>query len=310
MKQLIFITIFFGLSVQIIFCQNNTIPTNGKVGIGTLTPEGKALNVVGTSTIGPTDDLNNAWSLIGTPTLGIGIDDNQITQAGDHLYLGAKSGTIRFKTLTFDRGVVDESGNFGFGTINPVGRVEIRSVGTLAGLFQPSKSYLNITDGTNSMLIDPNEFVGSGQLYFASTTGDVAIFKTIQRPGSFDIMTIKSNGSVAIGTKTTGNHRLAVEGSIGAREVNVSLNSWPDYVFRDNYDLISLDDLEEFINAHQHLPEVPSEQDVLAVGIDVGEMNALLLKKIEELSLYLIQEHELNKDLLNRIEIIESKLND
>ena len=96
-------------------------------------------------------------------------------------------------------------------------------------------------------------------------------------------MTINSSGKVGIGTKTTGNHRLAVEGSIGAREVNVNLNSWPDYVFKDKYDLISLDDLKEFINSHQHLPEIPSEQDVLAAGIDVGEMNALLLKKIEEL---------------------------
>ncbi|MBQ52932.1 MULTISPECIES: hypothetical protein [Leeuwenhoekiella] len=123
-------------------------------------------------------------------------------------------------------------------------------------------------------------------------------------------MTINSSGKVGIGTKTTGNHRLAVEGSIGAREVNVNLNSWPDYVFKDKYDLISLDDLKEFINSHQHLPEIPSEQDVLAAGIDVGEMNALLLKKIEELSLYLIQEHELNRNLLNRIETIESKLYD
>jgi hypothetical protein len=74
-----------------------------------------------------------------------------------------------------------------------------------------------------------------------------------------------------------------------AREILVDLASWPDYVFEPHYALLDLKDLSDFIKENKHLPEVPSEKEVLENGIKLGEMNAILLKKIEELTLYVVQ---------------------
>jgi hypothetical protein len=77
-----------------------------------------------------------------------------------------------------------------------------------------------------------------------------------------------------------------------AEEVEVRVNAmdinWPDYVFRDDYKLRSINDLKQFIDENSHLPDVPSEETVLAEGIELGKMNAILLKKMEELTLYII----------------------
>ncbi len=85
---------------------------------------------------------------------------------------------------------------------------------------------------------------------------------------------------------------LRVNGKIDANEVKVSLNHWNDYVFQDDFKLMPLSELELFVNANKHLPEIPTEKEVLNDGINVGEMNALLLKKIEELTLYIIDQQK------------------
>ena len=83
--------------------------------------------------------------------------------------------------------------------------------------------------------------------------------------------------------------RIRVENLLCAREVKVQIRScWPDFVFGKNYKLMPLQELEQFVNENQHLPEIPSAATVEENGIHVGEMNALLLKKIEELTLYVL----------------------
>lgn len=81
---------------------------------------------------------------------------------------------------------------------------------------------------------------------------------------------------------------LAVNGSITAKEFEATLDGWPDYVFNDNYNLRPLKELENYIQVNKHLPEIPSEKEVLEQGVKLGEMNALLVKKVEELTLYII----------------------
>lgn len=117
-----------------------------------------------------------------------------------------------------------------------------------------------------------------------------------------DMMTLTSDGKVGIGTTNPGTFKLAVEGKIGAREVKVTLqNPWPDYVFNNNYKLRSLYNLEQYIMANKHLPGMPSAEEVNKDGgIELGQMNAKLLEKIEELTLHLI---ELNK----KVEKLEKK---
>jgi hypothetical protein len=77
-----------------------------------------------------------------------------------------------------------------------------------------------------------------------------------------------------------------------AKEINVSSSSWADFVFEDTYRLRSLSELEEFIQANGHLPDIPSEKEVISEGVNLAEMNKLLLQKVEELTLYLINQNK------------------
>lgn len=85
---------------------------------------------------------------------------------------------------------------------------------------------------------------------------------------------------------------LAIDGKIVTKEVKVTLADWPDYVFESDYDLLPLIQLEETIAQQHHLPNIPSSKDVLENGIELGQMDAKLLQKIEELTLYLIEQNK------------------
>jgi hypothetical protein len=101
------------------------------------------------------------------------------------------------------------------------------------------------------------------------------------------------SGKVGIGTTTTGTFKLAVEGKIGAREVVVTQTSpWPDFVFKKDFKLKPLDEVEKHIRTHKRLESMPTETEVMDNGIPVGEMQAKLLQKIEELTLYMIDQNK------------------
>jgi hypothetical protein len=103
-------------------------------------------------------------------------------------------------------------------------------------------------------------------------------------------MRITHDGSVGIGTTTPGSFKLAVNGKIWSQEVNVAMtNPGPDYVFEKEYDLLPLSELETYINQNKHLPEVPSAKEMEKDGLNLKEINLLLLKKVEELTLHLIE---------------------
>jgi hypothetical protein len=92
------------------------------------------------------------------------------------------------------------------------------------------------------------------------------------------------------------NITAAFNGNILANEIEVSTDSWSDYVFEEDYLLIPIEEVEDFIKENKHLPGVPSENEVIEEGINLGEMDAILLKKIEELTLYVIKlKKELDK---------------
>jgi len=112
-------------------------------------------------------------------------------------------------------------------------------------------------------------------------------------------MRIKNDGNVGIGTINP-QTKLAVNGNVTCKEVEVTLTGWSDYVFDEKYNLQSLEDVEHFIMNNGHLPDVPSAEEVESNGLKLGEMDATLLKKIEELTLHVI---ELNK----RIKTLEGQ---
>ena len=104
--------------------------------------------------------------------------------------------------------------------------------------------------------------------------------------------TITPSGSVGIGTTNPGNYKLAVEGTIGCRELIVTTAGWSDFVFKDDYKLMNLDELEAKIKENGHLPEIPSAKEVSEKGVSVGEMQSKLLQKVEELTLYVIDQNK------------------
>jgi len=107
-------------------------------------------------------------------------------------------------------------------------------------------------------------------------------------------VTIFENGFVGIGTTAVPTAELTVAGKVHAREVkvNVTAGSGPDYVFLDNYQLRTLRELSIYINQHRHLPDVPTAIEMESDGVNISEMNMLLLRKVEELTLYLLEENK------------------
>ncbi|MGN6494033.1 MAG: hypothetical protein ACTHLE_18690 [Agriterribacter sp.] len=102
-------------------------------------------------------------------------------------------------------------------------------------------------------------------------------------------MTLKTNGNVGISTAAP-DEKLGVTGKIHAKEVKVDLNlPAPYYIFEADYELPTLKGIQNYIAKHKHLPEVPSAKEMEQNGVNLSAMNMLLLKKVEELTLYILE---------------------
>ena len=114
-----------------------------------------------------------------------------------------------------------------------------------------------------------------------------------------------TNGNVGIGTQALSGYRLAVDGKIRTREVRVDNDNWADYVFKPDYELPSLEEVKRHIDEKGHLINIPSAKEVHANGFELGEMNRLLLEKIEELTLYMIEQDKQQKALERELTKLE-----
>lgn len=155
------------------------------------------------------------------------------------------------------------------------------------------------TDGGNGVVGSGNQNATSGLII-------------APHAGSYAGLRITSAGNVGIGTpliNNPNNYKLAVNGAIGAKAITIENTSttWPDYVFDSKYKLKTLEEVEAFVNTHKHLPNVPSACEVEEKGINLGDMDAHLLEKIEELTLYLIQLKKENEELKKRVDNIEQQ---
>lgn len=152
---------------------------------------------------------------------------------------------------------------------------------------------------------------------------DFSIYTTENRDMTFKtgtgnfIVFPSDGGNVGIGTKTP-DSKLTVNGKIHTKEVKVDLNGWSDFVFEESYNLPTLEEVEKHIKEKGHLKDIPSAKEVEKDGIYLGEMDSKLLQKIEELTLYVIQQQKemerLKRDnaklkyLEDRIARLEKKL--
>ena len=117
---------------------------------------------------------------------------------------------------------------------------------------------------------------------------------------------LMDNGNVGIGTNSP-DYLLDVNGTIRAKEVKINLNDGADFVFAQDYKLMNLTELDNFVTANKRLPEIPSAADMVSEGVDMGEFQVKLLQKIEELTLYIIDQNKEMQVLKNKVNELENK---
>ncbi|MDD7886029.1 hypothetical protein [Flavivirga sp. 57AJ16] len=180
--------------------------------------------------------------------------------------------------------------------------------------YDGTKAYLevNFTKVINSMNIYFNQSAWVGGNIFSGALpngGDTVILTSKFGRLNFgeDDFFLAYNGNVGIGT-TAPDEKLAINGKIHAKEVRVDLTGWSDFVFESTYNLPSLNEVEIYIKEKGHLKDIPSAKEVLENGILIGEMDARLLQKIEELMLYTIQQEKELKSKESKIKSLEDVL--
>lgn len=151
--------------------------------------------------------------------------------------------------------------------------------------------HIKANSGENAnIMLQTTDNTKDAAIIFRNTSNTISV-------GSNNLMNFAATsysfttGKVGIGCVNNMNDfALAVQGGVVSTKVSVlDIDSWPDFVFGNSYKLMNLYELEQYINANRHLPEVPSAEEVSASGIDLGEMNAILLQKVEELTLHIIE---------------------
>ncbi len=257
----------------------------GKVGIGTTQPKA-ALHVNGSIYGGETNGALKLESQTGYVTIGaqgtanlaISTDRTRFffnkpirnnsgiydTPARTNLQLQANGNTRM--TILYN------NGNVGIGTTAPAYKLDVN--GTMRANQFISTSNMGVGTTSPAYLLDVN--------------------------GTMRANKIVSTSNVGIGT-TTPNYLLDVNGTIRANEIIVNSGS-ADFVFAEDYNLRSLSEVQQFIQEHKHLPEIQSAEQMEKNGVSVNELQIQLLQKIEELTLYILQQEE-------RIKILESNLN-
>jgi len=281
---------------------NGTIYREGNVGIGvspysklTLGGSGQVLNFL------INKKLSGSWpSVVELRTMTI--------QSS-----GSSAGNLAFATGNSEKMRISANGRVGIGTSNPSSKLSV--YGEIAKL--TTSGYDNTFDnfikyGHKSDLESGTSNVNRWHGIDATITAGSAASNKLkfrlygggfENEAPIDVMTLTGNGRVGIGT-TNPQSLLAVDGTITSKEVKVTLDGWSDFVFNNNYELKDLNEVEDFINNNKRLPEIPSESEVIENGINLGEMDAKLLQKIEELTLYMI---EMNKRV-NSLEAENSEL--
>lgn len=120
-------------------------------------------------------------------------------------------------------------------------------------------------------------------------------------------MTITGSGNIGIGTPSP-DEKLSVNGKIRAKEVKVEATGWPDYVFAPSYKLMPLQEVEKFVQVNNHLPGVPPAKQVEKEGLELASNQMMLLKKIEELTLYIIEQEKVNDQQAAEIRALQRQL--
>jgi len=313
------ILLFATFALQISFAQS-IFPTNGEnVGIGTTNPKSK-LEITDWTTALTLGSKKNTEAMVDNEVLcsidfykhyNIGYAGAiKLLQAGEghqysqaHLGFYTTSGGNVYTTAPDERMRITSLGNVGIGTETPNARLDLGS-----GYGKSGAKFFIYNDDVTSELSGTK--CGFYMDNFTSNNLNLVFPEASSYPGLFTISakntantTLKPyfsiaglSGNVGIGELNPKN-KLDVNGTIHSKEVKVDMEGWSDFVFKKEYNLPTLEEVEKHIAEKGHLENIPSEKEVLQNGINLGEMNAKLLQKIEELTLYLLKQDKSIEDL-------------
>jgi hypothetical protein len=294
--------------------------TGGNVGIGTTSPQAKlyiaggsngGLETTGNATYGGSLVLND-YSTSLNANMGI-----EFKTRSDSNGFGWRISSLANNTdLVFESRAASatwgekirfiNNGNTGIGTASPLERLDLGN-GALGFTVPQSPG----TDVTYPKLYYAGD-VGNGNSGLVLRGWNLGI-KTGNFNDTTTKMMITNSGNVGIGT-TAPQSLLAVNGTITTKEVVVTNTGWSDYVFAPDYHLQPLNEVGAYVKEHHHLPEIPSEAEVKEKGVSLGDMQAKLLAKVEELTLHMIQADERNtrleqqnRELRDRVARLETR---
>ena len=277
--------------------------STGYVGIGTSSPTAK-LHLAGTG---------DAWT---TASWGksIEIPNGSVLKwagnsSGKRFGIGQTTDGLFFVRTSVDDNTagpnydmfIANSGNVGIGTYTPYSQstLHVKAPGaTPWGILSEAR--------TNQRIIGLGHDGNAGVIavsYLDASGYSPLNFNT----SNLTRMSIAVNGSIGIGTSNP-DQLLTVKGIVHAQEVRVDLSvPGPDYVFEKNYRLPTLKEVKDYIDQNRHLPEMPSAAEMERNGLQLGEMNMLLLKKMEEMTLYILDQQKQIEALKSRMETIRNK---
>ncbi|MDI1316113.1 hypothetical protein [Flavobacterium sp.] len=222
-----------------------------------------------------------------------------ISQSGNTISLSNGGGSFILPTFTQVPQVISQSGNT-ISLSNGGGSFTMPTTSVVAGT---NVAVTGNGSAATPFLInatDKSIFADNGTIDQATTISGNRVVNMNNRNIWFNSASTDANGKIYIGSTatyptTTGNYKLFVEGGILTEKVKVALRStanWADYVFEKDYNLMPLNEVENYITANKHLPGIDSAAELATNGLDIAEMQAKHMAKIEELTLYIIEQNK------------------
>jgi len=265
--------------------------SNGFVGIGTASPT-EALHVNGNilaSQLSSTSVLSTNVTASGSVTSNTFLSNNGLFNTTASQFALQTNGTSRFV-------IKSSNGNIGIGTAAPDDKLHISNGNLVIDNGNLPTIYTGTGTSELNRFLQLSNSAGLSSSPSGLKAGGVLVADdyAYASPSKNDLIV---KGKLGIGTPLTSNpnnYTLAVNGTIGTKDVHVEKTSttWPDYVFSNSYELQPLKQVAAYIEENKHLEGVPSAAEVEKDGHSLAEMDAILLKKVEELTLYIIQQQK------------------